>query len=133
MQYGIERAVGNYIKDHYHSAVEVGFGGKTVAAEIVSAAGIPILCTDVHSYPECSSVSAVVDDCVEPRYDLYEGADVIYAIRPGVEIVSALIELAKRVNADLIIYHLGFEIYMSGGEVIEYEGVQLHRYVKKGW
>ncbi|HJJ39458.1 MAG TPA: UPF0146 family protein [Methanocorpusculum sp.] len=131
MQYGIEQAVGNYIKSHYRSAVEVGFGGKTVAAEIVSKAGIPVLCTDVHSYPECTCVSSVVDDCVEPKYELYEGVDVIYAVRPGIEIVPALIDLAKRVNADLIIYHLGFEIYMNGGERIESEGVQLHRYVKK--
>ncbi|MDO5846161.1 MAG: UPF0146 family protein [Methanocorpusculum sp.] len=127
MVYHIETAVGKYIKEHYHSAVEVGFGGKTVAAEILLENGIPVLCTDVHSYE--TDVPSVVDDCVEPDYSLYEGAEVIYAIRPGVEIVPALIDLAKRVGADLIVYHLGFEVYLSGGQRIETDGVRLHKYV----
>ena len=63
-------------------------------------------------------VSSVVDDCVEPRLSLYEGVEVIYAVRPGLEIVPALISLAERVCADLVVYHLGFEVYMDGGEVV---------------
>ncbi len=124
----IEHAVGTYIKNHYSSAVEVGFGGKTIAAKILIEAGIPVLCTDVHSYE--TEVPSVVDDCVEPDLSLYEKADVIYAIRPGVEIVPPLIALAKRVGCDLIVYHLGFEIYQNGGERIDADGVLLHRYVK---
>ena len=127
MRDSIEKAVGTYIAGKYHSAVEVGFGGKTTAAEIVQAAGIPILCTDVHAYADVP-VPSVVDDCVEPTLSLYQ-ADVIYAIRPGTEIVPALIDLAKNVGADLIVYHLGFELYENGGERIVTEGVMLHRYV----
>ncbi|HJJ30186.1 MAG TPA: UPF0146 family protein [Methanocorpusculum sp.] len=127
MRNGIETTIGRYIAENYRSAVEVGFGGKTVAAEIVRNAGIPILCTDVHAYPNCG-VPSVVDDCVEPNISLYK-AEVIYAIRPGTEMVPALIELAKRVGADLIVYHLGFEIYENGGERIVTNGVMLHRYV----
>lgn len=127
MRNGIETTIGRYIAENYRSAVEVGFGGKTVAAEIVRNAGIPILCTDVHAYPNCR-VPSVVDDCVEPTISLYK-AEVIYAIRPGTEMVPALIELAKRVGADLIVYHLGFEIYENGGERIVTNGVMLHRYV----
>lgn len=127
MRNGIETTIGRYIAENYRSAVEVGFGGKTVAAEIVRNAGIPILCTDVHAYPNCG-VPSVVDDCVEPTISLYK-AEVIYAIRPGTEMVPALIELAKRVGADLIVYHLGFEIYENGGERIVTNGVMLHRYV----
>jgi len=127
MTYQIETAVGEYLKNHYHSAVEVGFGGKTVTAEILLAAGIPVLCTDVHSYE--TSVPSVVDDCVEPDYSLYQNVEVIYAIRPGIEIVPALIDLAKKVGANLVIYHLGFEIYMNGGKTIDLGGVLLHKYV----
>ncbi|WP_048061976.1 UPF0146 family protein [Methanocorpusculum labreanum] len=129
MRNGIETAVGRYIAANYRSAVEVGFGGKTTAAEIVQNAGIPVLCTDVHAYAE-GPVPSVVDDCVEPTISLYQAAGVIYAIRPGTEIVPALIELATRINADLIVYHLGFELYENGGERIVTDGVMLHRYVK---
>lgn len=128
MVYEIEKAVGAYIQAHYHSAVEIGFGGKTAAAEILQNAGIPVLCTDVHEYKDVC-VACVVDDCVEPNLSLYRGADVLYAIRPGIEIVPALISLARTVNADLIVYHLGFEIYQSGGESIDLGVCMLHRYV----
>jgi hypothetical protein len=123
----IEITIGHYIKNNYHSAVEVGFGGKTTAAEILVHAGIPVLCTDVHGYPD-ADVPSVVDDCVEPTLEYYR-VEVIYAIRPGVEIVPALITLAKKVGADLIVYHLGFELYENGGERIDVDGVMLHRYV----
>ncbi len=127
MRDSIEKAVGSYIAGKYHSAVEVGFGGKTTAAKIVLDAGIPILCTDVHAYPD-GPVPSVIDDCVEPTLSLYK-VEVIYAIRPGTEIVPTLIDLAKSVGADLIVYHLGFELYENGGERIDVEGVMLHRYV----
>jgi uncharacterized UPF0146 family protein len=68
-----------------------------------------------------------MDDIFHPREDLYRGAEVLYAIRPGVEMVPALIELARQVNADLLVYHPGDELYQDGGVVIEC-GIPLHRY-----
>ncbi len=124
----IETTIGEYIRDTYSSAVEVGFGGKTIAAKIIQNAKIPILCTDVHQYT--SDVISVVDDCVYPDYSLYKGTAVIYAIRPGIEMIPALINLAQIINTDLIIYHLGFEIYLNGGERIETNGIILHQYVR---
>jgi hypothetical protein len=58
---------------------------------------------------------------------LYEGADVIYAIRPAIEMVPPLLALAQEINSDLLVYHLGFELYENGGERIDC-GVLLHRY-----
>jgi len=131
MPYLIETAIGDYFKSqHYTSAVEIGFGGKTVVAKILIDAGIPVICTDIHTYPN-SPVPSIVDDCVEPKLSIYKDVDFIYAIRPGIEIVPAIIQLAKKVNADLIIYHLGFEVYLDGGELIDVGDIVLHRYVKK--
>lgn len=131
MPHLIETAIGTYLKSqHYTSAVEIGFGGKTVAAEILINAGIPVVCTDVHAYPD-SPVPSVVDDCVEPDLSIYRNADLIYAIRPGIEIVPAIIQLAKKLNVDLLIYHLGFEVYLDGGERIDVGDIVLHRYVRK--
>ncbi|HJJ54676.1 MAG TPA: UPF0146 family protein [Methanocorpusculum sp.] len=131
MPYLIETAIGNYLKSQqYTSAVEIGFGGKTVTAEILIDAGIPVLCTDVHAYPD-STVPSVVDDCFEPDLSLYTDTDLLYAIRPGIEIVPAIIQLAKKLNVDLIIYHLGFEVYLNGGECIDLGDIMLHRYVTK--
>ncbi|HJK45050.1 MAG TPA: UPF0146 family protein [Methanocorpusculum sp.] len=127
--YQIERYVGTYIRDHYSSAVEIGFGGKTVAAEIIQDAGIPILCTDIHSY-QTTIVPAVVDDVFSPTHSYYQGKDVLYAIRPGCEMIPPMIALAEQIGAELIVYHLGFELYENGGEVLDLGDILLHRYVK---
>ena len=128
--YQIEKSVGTYIRDHYRSAVEIGFGGKTIAAEIIQEAGIPVLCTDVHSYPT-TAVPAVVDDVFSPTLSYYQGADVLYAIRPGCEMIPPMMELAERTGAELIVYHLGFELYENGGETMDLGDILLHRYVRQ--
>ena len=69
------------------------------------------------------------DDIFSPDISLYKGADVIYAIRPAIEMIPPLLELAQTINCDLIVYHLGFECYGNGGEKIDC-GVLLHRYFK---
>ncbi|MDR3102759.1 MAG: hypothetical protein LBU24_06120 [Methanocalculaceae archaeon] len=126
----IERAVGEYIRDHYRSAVEIGFGGRTAAAEIVQNAGVSVLCTDLHPYPT-GLVPAVVDDVFVPRLPYYAGAAVLYAIRPGCEMMMPMMDLAKRIGADLVVYHLGFELYENGGEILDTGDILLHRYVKR--
>jgi uncharacterized UPF0146 family protein len=125
----IEKSVGEYIRDHYRSAVEIGFGGKTIAAEIIQDAGIPILCTDVHSY-RMTTVPSIVDDVFSPTLSYYQGVDVLYAIRPGCEIIPPMMRLTEQIGTELIVYHLGFELYGNGGEIIDLKDIQLHRYVK---
>ena len=60
------------------------------------------------------------------------GADLVLAIRPGVEMVPPLIALARRCDCDLLVYHLGDEVYLDGGERIPIEGAILHRYHRGG-
>jgi uncharacterized UPF0146 family protein len=123
----IETCVGNYISSHYTRAIEIGIGRNEVAAHIVSQSGALIRCTDVKSLGISSELPFFQDDVFSPDYSLYTGADVIFAIRPAIEMIPPLIELAERINADLIVYHLGFESYEKGGDIIDC-GVLLHRY-----
>ena len=124
----IETCIGEYIAEHYRSAVEVGIGGNTTAAQIVHDAGVRIRCTDVRDTGVPAWLAFSLDDVFLPEPGLYEGADVIYAIRPAIEMVPPLLALAQEINSDLLVYHLGFELYESGGERIDC-GVLLHRYV----
>jgi len=123
----IETCIGNYIAAHYTRAVEVGIGRKEEAARIVSTSGALVRCTDVKALDISHGLPFSRDDIFSPDISLYTGADVIYAIRPGVEMIPSLIDLAGQINADLIVYHLGFESYEKGGEIINC-GVLLHRY-----
>lgn len=123
----IERLIGEYIKKKYRSVVEVGVGGNLIAARIIRDAGIPLRCTDIRPLPPSDGIPILVDDVFSPDEGLYRGADLLYAIRPGVEMVPPLIALAERTGADLLVYHLGNEVYGTGGELVDC-GVILHRY-----
>ena len=125
----IENCVGRYIAGHYASPVEVGVGRNPDAAVIIHAAGIPVRCTDVKDLLLPEGIAFRVDDVFEPDLPFYRGADVIYAIRPAIEMIPSLITLAERLGCDLLVYYLGFETYGNGGESIDC-GVLLHRYVK---
>jgi hypothetical protein len=124
----IETCIGEYIARHYRSAVEVGIGRNTTAAQIVHEAGVNLRCTDIRDMEIPVWLSFSIDDIFSPNRDWYKGADVIYAIRPAIEMVPPLVALARAINSDLLVYHLGFELYEDGGERIDC-GVLLHRYV----
>jgi uncharacterized UPF0146 family protein len=123
----IETCVGNYMATHYSRAIEVGIGRNEEAARIIRDAGRLVRCTDVKDLDNSSGLPFSRDDIFSPDLSLYAGAEVIYAIRPAIEMIPSLIELAQRINADLIVYHLGFESWENGGEIINC-GVLLHRY-----
>ena len=123
----IETSIGKYIASNYTRAIEVGIGRNEEAAKIVSTDGVLILCTDVKALGISGVLPFSQDDIFSPDDSLYMGAEVIYAIRPAPEMIPPMIELAERINADLIVYHLGYETYENGGEIIDC-GVLLHRY-----
>jgi len=125
----IEACVGEYIAKNYSCAVEIGIGRNTTAAEIVNAAGRLLLCTDVRDFPEPrkAGLPFATDDVFSPQLTHYRNPGVIYAIRPAIEVIPSLVHLAEALDCDLVVYHLGFETYGNGGEVIDC-GVLLHRY-----
>lgn len=127
----IERCIGEYIASRYCRVVEVGIGNNPEAARVIAAAGLRILCTDIRPGIRHEGITVVTDDIFGPDLGLYEGADLIYAVRPGVEMVPPLISLAGQVNADLLVYHLGFEVYRYGGEIVDCGPVLLHCYHRR--
>jgi uncharacterized UPF0146 family protein len=123
----IERTIGAWIASRYQSAAEIGVGNNDAAALAIIAAGRRVICTDIRKPVDVPGVPFAIDDIYSPDETLYDGVEVIYAIRPAVEMVPALIALARRLDCDLIVYHLGFESYGNGGEIINC-GVILRRY-----
>lgn len=127
----IEHCVGGYIAAHYKNPVEAGIGNNGSAAEVIHSAGIPIRATDIRPCLLPAWLAFSRDDIFEPDLSLYAGSDVIYAVRPAEEMIPPLIALAEKISCDLVVYHLGFESYGTGGEIIDC-GVKLHRYVVAG-
>jgi hypothetical protein len=106
--------------------VEIGIGRAPEAARIIAGAGGQVTATDLDPSP-ADGIRVVRDDIFTPCEEIYRGADLLYAIRPGVEMVPPLMALARRVDGDLLVYHLGNEIWGDGGEILDC-GVTLHRY-----
>jgi uncharacterized UPF0146 family protein len=125
----IETCVGRYLAGKYSRAVEVGIGRNPVAARILAGEQKLLLATDVKAMPVPDGIPFVVDDVFSPDLSRYRGADVIYSIRPAVEMVPPLVALAEETGCDLVVYHLGFETWGTGGETIDC-GVLLHRYYR---
>ena len=125
----IETCIGDYLVKHYTNAVEIGIGKNMVVARILHDAGLSIRCTDVRDVPVPEWLTFRIDDIFSPDITRYKGVDLIYAIRPAIEMIPPLIALARTINCDLLVYHLGFESYGNGGEKIDC-GVILHRYFK---
>jgi len=127
----IEHCVGTYIAAHYKTPVEIGIGNNVSAAELVHDAGIRVRAVDIRPCLLPEWLSFKRDDIFEPDLSLYTGADVLYAVRPAEEMIPPLLELARRLSCDLVVYHLGFESHGDGGEIIDC-GILLHRYVQAG-
>lgn len=126
----IESLIGRYISQHYHCPIEIGIGENVVCARKLRDAGIEVRCTDIRPIIAEPGILSRIDDIFEPDHTFYDGADLLYAIRPGVEMVPPMITLASRIGADLLVYHLGFEVYGDGGEIID-AGIVLHRYCRR--
>ena len=126
----IEDAISRYIIPRYHHICEIGIGQNFHTAQQIQNAGCNIFCTDIISFQNEPPVSYCIDSVFIPTHSLYAGIELIYAIRPHEEMITALVSLATSINCDLIVYHLGFERFV-GAEIIQGAEVPLFFYHKK--
>jgi len=125
----IENSIGQYIVRHYRCPVEIGVGNNFTVVELLGGNGIHCRCTDIKHVNHPENIDFFRDDILSPDISLYHGADLLYSIRPGVEMIPPLKNLAATIDCDLLVYHLGFESWGDGGEKIDC-GVTLHRYYR---
>ncbi len=123
----IEERFSRYIIRKYSFATEIGVGRNFTVAECIARAGVAVRTTDISPQQPPAGIPFFRDDVCTPDLARYRATELIYAVRPGIEMVPCIIALAESVNADCIIYHLGNEIYERGGRIIDC-GVVLHQY-----
>lgn len=115
-----------YLSRHYQKVAEIGIGSYFRVALALKDRGLEVLATDVQ--PRDAEFPVVFDDITSPHLDLYHGVQAIYAIRPPLELVDPLKNLARRLLADLIIKPLASE--PVDGSLINFAGTFFYLYSK---
>lgn len=104
----------SFIIHNYSGAskiVEVGVGAFPFIASSVKKLlpNVKVIVTDVN-YDRLMDVgrrypwlNVAYDDVFNPRLEIYEGASLIYSIRPPPEMVPAMVKIALIVKSDLLI------------------------------
>ena len=94
-----------YILQHYQrgsKVVEIGVGRHPDIALLLNEA-YDLVCTDVTDNPLPESLTYVRDDIFRPDTAIYDGAALIYSIRPPVDMQDSIAAIASNAGADLII------------------------------
>ncbi|HYR03410.1 MAG TPA: UPF0146 family protein [Syntrophobacteria bacterium] len=97
----------DYLASRYRRVVEVGIGTYSRVACALQERGLTVTATDIN--PRTAAVPVVRDDLWKPRLELYRDAQAVYAIRPPLELLPPLKELAGRLGVDLIVKPLADE------------------------
>lgn len=80
--------------------VEIGAGKfQTISKNLSENENIDILMTDINPANE----NIIKDDVFNPDMSIYEGADILFSIRPPAELQEAIMKIRDEVNATLII------------------------------
>ena len=95
---------GDYILSEVGSdnvkTAEIGVGKfDQIADRLSQRENITLIKTDIN--PKDNTV--IKDDITNPNLDLYENVDIIYSIRPPSELQPHLVNLAQKMDAQLII------------------------------
>ncbi len=102
-----------FIKCHYsRRIVEVACGKHSRVAFTLSRS-LEIVATDVlesEAVDECIRPLYAKDDITSPDLRLYQNAQLLYSIRPPLEIQRGILNVAQVVHADVLIKPLGDEI-----------------------
>ena len=89
--------------------VEVGAGRVLEVARLLSVRGLEVVLTDKEEW-QLGSLRIEKDDIFAPRMELYQGASLIYSIRPPLELQIAMGDVAARVGADILVRPLQDEV-----------------------
>jgi uncharacterized UPF0146 family protein len=128
------RDLAEFIARYYPGrVVEVGVGYFPHVAQRLSEMGLEVILTD-REERLLAGMRVKKDEIFAPQRDIYQGAGLIYSIRPPLEMQLAMGELAAAVAADVIVRPLQDEIAQLAGfsrRLVNYEEARFYLFRKK--
>ena len=101
----------NEVKDRNVKIAEIGVGKFDKVAQTLSEQdNITLIKVDINP----ANATVIKDDITNPNLRIYEDVDIIYSIRPPSELQPYLVELAQRIDSQLIIKPLTNEDLNTG-------------------
>ena len=107
-----------YIANRCRKSAEIGIGHFPDLAFALTAKGVDVFATDIIPF-FYEGLRVVVDDITRPDISLFNGVDLIYSMRPPLELVHYMDRLASRLSAVLIIKPLSSE-FIDGRQAVRY-------------
>ena len=103
--------------------VEVGVGRRDATACALAEAGFDVTATDTNEVETDERVEFVRDDIMSPDISVYEGASLVYSLRPPYEIHDNIDDVARSVGADTLLMPLADEAPLEKVfELVNYDG-----------
>jgi uncharacterized UPF0146 family protein len=96
------------LRQYSGKVVEVGAGFMPDVALLLKQ-HLTVVATDKEEH-SLEGLPIIDDDIFSPRIEIYEGASLLYSIRPPIEIQMAMGRLAEEIRADVLIRPLNDEI-----------------------
>jgi uncharacterized UPF0146 family protein len=118
--------IGNYARAS--KIVEVGVGTfPRVARDLKEHLNLNIVMTDIKPSHE----GIIQDDICHPHLKIYDGAELIYSIRPPEELHPCLVKVAELAGSDLIIKTLSTDVINSKRKfkLINYEKAVFYKMI----
>ena len=123
---GRQEALVGFVRGGYTEGarlVEVGVGRRDGTARRLAEAGFDVTAIDVRDVETHESIEFTHDDVASPDVSVYEGAALVYSVRPPYEIHEDIDRVARSVGADTLLAPLADEgTPLSGFELVNHEG-----------
>ena len=121
-----------FVKRNYSGrVVEVGCGRRSRTAFILTRS-LDIIVTDIlesEAVDGCIKPFYIKDDITSPDLNLYQNAQLLYSLRPPLEIQHSILRVALSVQADVLLKPLDDEI-MDGlrARLKNYKGIAFYHF-----
>ena len=96
------KGLSDYMAVTYHCAAEIGVGHFPDVGLNLLKKGLRVFATDVKPFLY-DGLDVFVDDVTHPDLSLFTGVEIVYSVRPPLELVPYMERLSKQVLADLAV------------------------------
>ncbi|WP_459202177.1 UPF0146 family protein [Methanococcus sp. CF] len=118
------------IKNNGLKVAELGIGFYFDNAKKLKDSGFDVIVIDINKNAvleaEKNGLNAFCDDLFNPNFEIYKNVGLIYSFRPPRDLQPFILEIAKKINCNLIVKALSGEEPVDELKLINYNGKPIY-------